>query len=122
MILSVITGYVFGRFVYKRSLAVTFGVLLGVLLGLIASYSFLPLLYPIFAGEAGLIVSPGFTSIGIMFLIPDFVVYTEAVYILTRSYFIDVVFAGTGVIFASLGTWFGLSHRVERSKVPFEQM
>lgn len=120
MILSLITGYVIGRFVSKRSLAVAFGVLLGAALGLIATYTLIPLLYPILTGDAGLIVIPEFDSIGIMFLIPDFLIYTETVYMLTRSYIIDFVFLLTGAVFTTIGTWLGSAKRPEKGTAVFE--
>jgi hypothetical protein len=121
MILSLIIGYVIGRIASKKSLALTFSVLLGALLGLTATYTLIPLLYPIFTGDAGLIVIPEFDSIGIMFLIPDFVIYNEIVYMLTRSYIIDFVFLFTGVFFTAIGAWLGSTPRIKKSTLVFEQ-
>jgi hypothetical protein len=120
MILPVITGYVIGRLLSKRSLAIVFGILVGAVLGLVATYTLIPLLYPIFTGDAGLVVIPEFDSIGIMFLLPDFIIYTETVYMLTRSYIIDFVFLITGAIFSAIGTWLGLRYHSVKSKEVFQ--
>lgn len=122
MILPLISGYITGRWVSKKAYAIILGVLLGTVLGLISTYTLIPLLYPLYAGEVGLVVIPEFDSIGIMFLTPDFVIYTETIYMLTRSYIIDLVFLATGAFFAALGTLFGFTHRIEGNKVLFEGM
>ncbi|MFW9769766.1 MAG: hypothetical protein ACFFEM_13170 [Candidatus Thorarchaeota archaeon] len=107
MILPMIVGFVIGRVVSRKSLVLTTALLIGAGVGLIASYMFIPLLYPIFAGDAGLVVGPEFHSIGIMILTENFVIYKEAVYMMTRSYVIDLVFIMTGGIFSVVGAWEG---------------
>jgi hypothetical protein len=122
MIFPLISGYIIGRWVSKKAYAIILGVLIGSVLGLISTYVLIPLLYPMYTGDVGLIVVPEFDSIGIMFLTPDFVIYTEIVYMLTRSYIIDLVFLVTGAFFTTLGTLFGSAHRIERNEVLFEVM
>ena len=122
MILPLIIGYMFGKFVNRRFRAIAFGVLLGAALGLVATYTLIPLLYPIFTGDAGLVVIPEFDSIGIMFLTSDFVIYTETVYFLTRSYIIDLVLVFTGALFAALGVWIGSTRVTKKPIEPFEEI
>ena len=122
MILPLITGYVFGRIVRKKSIAIVIGLLLGTVLGLIATYTLIPVLYPIFAGDAGLVVIPEASAIGIMFLTSDFIIYFEIIYMPTRSFIIDLVFVVTGVFSAVVGTWFGSTYHTERKTTPFEEM
>lgn len=110
MILPIVTGYLSARFLSNRYHAVILGILLGGIMGFIASGASLPFLYPLFSGEAGLIVGPEFSSVGIMFLIPDFVIYREALYYLTQSYVIELVFVLTGILFAALGALYGSTH------------
>jgi hypothetical protein len=119
MILPIIVGFVTGRFVSKKSQAVLGALLIGAAVGLFASYTLIPLLYPIFTGDAGLVVIPEFDSVGIMFLLEDFVIYTETVYMRTRSYVIDLVFVLTGAIFSALGTWVSSSYHYKREIDPF---
>lgn len=66
MILPAIIGYVVGKYMNSKVHAFLLSVLLGVVLGLIATYTYIPLLYPLFSGEAGLVVIPEFDSVGIM--------------------------------------------------------
>ncbi len=122
MILPAIIGYVVGKYMNSRVLAFLLSVLLGIVLGLIATYTYIPLLYPLFSGEAGLVVIPEFDSIGIMVLLPDFIVYQEAVYMLTRSYVIDSVFLITGAFFAALGTWVGSANQTTKTTTLFEEI
>ncbi|MFX1561163.1 MAG: hypothetical protein ACFFBL_11295 [Promethearchaeota archaeon] len=122
MILPLFVGYITGSFTSKRSQAIGFGLLIGALLGLAASYTFIPLLYPIFAGKIGEVGIPEFNSIGIMFLLPDIVVYSESVYFLTRSIVIDLCLMMTGAATAVLGVWFGSIHYVKRIATPFKEM
>ena len=120
MILPLILGYAIGKSMEKRRYAIVIGFILGAAMGLFSTYTLVPLLYPIFVGDAGLVVIPEFYSIGIMFLVPDFIIYTEIVYMLSRSYIIDLVFAVTGVVFVVLGTLLGSSHRTVRITTTFE--
>ena len=120
MILPIIIGLIIGKFVSKRSLAIPIALLLGSAVGLIASYTLIPLLYPIFTGTAGLVVIPEFRVVGIMIFLPDFVVYTETIYMMTRSWIIDSVFVMTGAIFSVLGTWVSLSRQRIKLAGPFE--
>jgi len=108
LILPIITGYIIGRLLDKRNQAFFVAIILGAAMGLLSTYSLIPLLYPLFTGEVGLVVIPEFDSLGIMFFLPDFVIYTETVYMLTRSYIIDLIFLMTGISFSVIGTWIGL--------------
>ncbi|MHA3964786.1 MAG: hypothetical protein AM325_014745 [Candidatus Thorarchaeota archaeon SMTZ1-45] len=119
MILPGIIGYVVGKYMSRKLHAFALGILLGIVLGLIATYTFIPLLYPVYAGVLGQIGIPEFDSIGIMVLLPDFVVYSESVYMFTRSYVIDSVFLVTGALFAALGTWVGTTHRAGNTTALF---
>jgi len=119
MILPIVIGFVIRKIVSKKSQAFTVAALLGALMGLIATYTLIPLLYPMFAGDAGLVVIPEFDSIGIMFFIPDFIIYKETVYFLTRSYLIDSVFLITGVFFTTIGAWIGSTQRIESRETAF---
>ncbi|MFW9963751.1 MAG: hypothetical protein ACFFCX_09320 [Candidatus Sifarchaeia archaeon] len=122
MILPFVCSYLIGRFVSKKTLGVTIGILVGVALGLSATSAFIPLLYPIFIGETGLVVIPEYKSIGIMILIPDFIIYTETVSIFTRPYLIDFVFVLIGIFFSVFGTWYGSAHRLEKNTGVFKQV
>lgn len=66
MILPAVIGYAVEKYVNSRVPAFLLSVLLGVVLGLIATYTYIPPLYPLFSGEAGLVVIPEFDSVGIM--------------------------------------------------------
>jgi hypothetical protein len=122
MILPIAIGFVVGRIVGRKSIAILSALLIGSVVGLIASYTLIPLLYPIFSGNAGLVVIPEFYSMGIMILHPDFVVYTETVYMMTRSQFIDLVFVLTGAIFSLIGAWGNSSNYSRKVVVPFEEI
>ncbi len=119
--MPLVSGYIIGRLVSKKTYAIILGVLLGAVFGLISTYTFIPLLYPLYVGEVGLVVVPEFDAIGIMFLTPDFVIYTEIVYMLTRSHIIDLVFLTTGAFFTALGILLGSAHRIERNHVLFQE-
>ncbi len=120
MILPFVLGYLIGRYVGRKTLNIIIGLLLGVALGLGATYTLIPLMYPIFTGNAGLVVVPELRSIGIMILIPDFVVYTETVYMFTHSYIIDLAFTSIGAIAGALGTWYGSIHRLDKNTTVFD--
>jgi hypothetical protein len=107
MILPIILGFVIGRLVSRKSLVIVAALLLGSGIGLIASFTLIPLLYPFFAGSAGLVVIPEFHSVGIMVLTPDFIIYNESVYMMTRSQVIDTLFLLTGAVFSLIGAWEG---------------
>ncbi|MFW9975777.1 MAG: hypothetical protein ACFFDQ_10950 [Candidatus Thorarchaeota archaeon] len=120
MILPFVFGYLIGRFVGRKTLNIIIGLFVGVALGLSATYTLIPLMYPIFTGDAGLVVIPELRSIGIMILTPDFVVFTETVYMFTRPYIIDIVFALIGAISGVLGSWYGSIHRLEKITTVFD--
>ncbi len=91
-------------------------------MGLLSTYSLIPLLYPLFTGEVGLVVIPEFDSLGIMFFLPDFVIYTETVYMLTRSYIIDLIFLMTGISFTVIGTWIDLHQHKKAVTDAFQEI
>ena len=121
MILPTIIGFVVGRFVSKKSQAVLGALLIGGALGLIASNNLIPLLYPLFWGDAGLVVIPEAHAIGIMILFPDWLLYSEVVW-RTRTLVIDLVFILTGVLFGAMGAWIGSRLQVGRISAPFEDI
>ena len=121
MILPIIIGFVVDRFVSKKSQAVLGAILIGGVLGLIASNTLIPLLYPLFWGDAGLVVIPEAHAIGIMILFPDWHIYSEVVW-RTRTFVIDLVFILTGVVFGAVGAWIGSRHQDGKISTPFEDI
>lgn len=121
MILPIIIGFVVGKFVSKKSQAVLGAVLIGGALGLIASSTLIPLLYPLFWGDAGLVVIPEAHAIGIMILFPDWIIYSEVVW-RTRTFVIDLVFILTGVVIGAVSAWVSSRNQDGRISTPFEDL
>ncbi|MFW9789023.1 MAG: hypothetical protein ACFFE1_15190 [Candidatus Thorarchaeota archaeon] len=119
MILPITVGFVVGRFVRKKSEALLVAIVIGSVLGIVASNTLIPLLYPLFWGEAGYVIIPEARVIGIMVLIPDLVVYSEVVW-RTRTFVISLVFLLSGTIFSTLGAWMGSRLRGGNISNPFE--
>jgi hypothetical protein len=108
MILPITVGFVIGRFVSRKPLVIgILGLVAGVVLGLVAGFEILPLMYPFMIVQIPFVGIPEIRRVGISLVIPYVVLLEESIHYLSYSLMFMSFLTVVSVVGTIIGVFVG---------------
>ena len=120
MILPIFFGFIAGKYVRKRNIAVVVGLTIGVVLGLLSGFEIAPLIYPLMVIQIPWVGIPEIRRIGLVFGHPDVVLFAESINFQSFSLVMMSILVVVSVIGAIIGIYLGSRYRGRDIDAPWE--
>ena len=120
MILSIIFGFVTGKYVRKKKIVVVVSLTVGVVLGLLSGFEVAPLLFPLMVIQIPWVGIPEIRRVGLVLGHPDLVLFAESIHFQSFSLIMGSILVTVSIIGVILGVYLGIRFRRPDVDAPWE--
>ena len=120
MILSIIFGFLTGKYVRKRKIVVAASLTIGIVLGLLAGFEVAPLLFPLMVVQIPWVGIPEIRRVGLVFGHPDLVLFAESIHFQSFSLIMGSILVAVSIVGVILGVYLGIRFRGSDVDAPWE--